>query len=325
MRIRPSKIQLTASTVCQLKCPTCCTSEGRTAKYFGSQTLEFRNFKNLVDANPWVRQIELAGEGEIFLNRDLLKIMKYAYEKKVVLTGGTGSNLNTVSEETLEGLVKYQFDFLSCSIDGASSEIYKIYRRGGDFEKVIANIKKINAFKVKYRSAVPVLQWQFVLFGHNEQEILRARKMARKLGMKFKVALAWGDFSPVRNKNFVKKATGLLVTSRGEYLEGYGKVYLSGMCSQMWIKPQINSDGRVFGCCVNSWGAYGNAFKKDLMGILNGKKMMYTRAMLRGREKERGDIPCIQCPLYREMKRTNSWFFLRKKRSHARVNKQTVN
>ena len=318
MRIRPSKIQLTASTVCQLKCPTCRTAEGEIAKYLGSQTLKFKNFKNLIDTNSWIRKIELAGEGEIFLNHDLLKMLKYAYEKKVILTAGTGSNLNTISEETLEGLVKYRFGFLNCAIDGASSETYKIYRRGGDFEKVIVNIKKINAFKVKYRSEVPVLRWQFILFGHNEHEILKARRMASKLGMKFRLKLARGDVSPVRNKNLVKKQIGSQITHRDEYLEKYGKVYLAGsMCSQMWICPQINTDGRVFGCCMNHWSDYGNAFQEDLIGILNSEKMNYARAMLLGKVKERDDVPCIQCSCYQEMKRTNCWFYSGEKMAHV--------
>ena len=42
---------------------------------------------------------------------------------------------------------------MTCSIDGASSATYKIYRKGGDFETVMANIRKINEFKAKYQSA----------------------------------------------------------------------------------------------------------------------------------------------------------------------------
>lgn len=318
MPIRPSKIRLIASTICQLKCPTCLTTEGITAKHLGSQMLKFENFKNLIDANPWIREIELAGEGELFLNRELLKIMKYAHEKKVVLKAGGGSNLNTVSKETLEGLVKYQFNFLSCAIDGATNKTYKIYRRGGDLKKVIANIKTINAFKLKYKSTLPTLNWQFVLFGHNEHEIYLAKLMARKLGMEFSVKLAWKGFSPVKNETLVKEATGLLATNRDEFRKEYGGVYLSShLCSQLWIGPQINADGRVFGCCANIWNDYGNAFNEDLLGILNSEKMKYARSMLLRKKKEREDIPCLKCPLYSEMKLTNNWITSKKNRSNV--------
>ncbi|MDP2653380.1 MAG: radical SAM protein [Candidatus Omnitrophota bacterium] len=314
MQIKPSQIRLDASTVCQLKCPTCKTTSGLTARTLGSKTLKFADFENFVAANPWIRHIELSSQGEIFLNRDLLKIVEHAYAKKITLSAATGVNLNTVSEEMLEGLVKYQFSVITCSIDGASRETYRIYRRGGDFEKVMENIRKINELKIQYRSVWPRLRWQFIAFGHNEHEILLARKMALKFGMEFYVKLAWDDFSPVKNKYLVKRISGLRAASREEYRKAYGRIYLGEKdCSQMWLQPQINPDGRVLGCCQNHWGDYGNAFEEDLVGILNNEKMNYARAMLLGKEKERDDIPCTRCPLYKEMKRSQRWLFSRGK------------
>ena len=60
------------------------------------------------------------------------------------MTAYTGVNLNNVKENMLESLVKYKFRKMVCAIDGASNEIYKIYRVNGSFEKVIQNIEKIN-------------------------------------------------------------------------------------------------------------------------------------------------------------------------------------
>jgi MoaA/NifB/PqqE/SkfB family radical SAM enzyme len=318
MKINPSKIGLDASTVCQLKCPSCSTTDGVIARKLGSKTLKFEDFKKIVDANPWIRGIELSNWGEIFLNRDLLKIARYAHEKNIVLDAANGVNLNTVKEEMLEGLVKYRFGVITCSIDGASDETYKIYRKGGDFERVMANIGKINGYKAQYRSALPKLRWQFIAFGHNEHEIPRARQMARKLGMEFYVKLAWDDFSPVKDKNMVGALSGMSVANRKEYQEKYGKIYWAEkICSQLWTRPQINCDGRVLGCCVNYWGDYGNAFEEDLTGILNNEKMNYARAMLLGKKEERKDIPCTQCHWYKEMKKSDTWLFSRRKNVEA--------
>ena len=66
MPIKPVKIRLDASTICQLKCPTCKTTDGITARDLGARTLKFENFKNLVDANPWIKQVELSSQGENF-------------------------------------------------------------------------------------------------------------------------------------------------------------------------------------------------------------------------------------------------------------------
>ena len=161
----------------------------------------------------------------------------------------------------------------------------------------MANIRKINAFKAKYHSDLPKLRWQFIAFGHNEHEITLARQMAHQLGMEFYVKLAWDDFSPVKNKDMVRALTAAGVASRKEHQEKYGKIYLAEkICSQLWVQPQINTDGRVLGCCVNYWGDYGNAFQEDLTGILNNEKMDYARAMLLGKKEQREDIPCTQCP-----------------------------
>jgi MoaA/NifB/PqqE/SkfB family radical SAM enzyme len=306
------------STVCQLKCPSCPTAKGEIAQTLGSKFIKFEDFKKIVDANPWIGTIELSSWGEIFLNRDLLKIAEYAFGKKVVLNARAGTNLNNVSEEMLEGVVKYKFGIITCSIDGASHKTYKIYRKGGDFERVMANIRKINEFKAKYKSDLPKLCWQFIAFGHNEHEIPLARQMARKLGMAFYVKLAWDDLSPVKDKDLVKAYSETGVESREEYQKRYGKEYLTEkVCSQLWIQPQVNADGRVLGCCVNYWGDYGNAFKEDLMGILNNEKMNYARSMLLGKKKEREDIPCTRCDWYKDMKKNNNWLFSRGKSVQA--------
>ncbi len=319
MKINPTKIRLDASTVCQLKCPSCSNALGSIDQSLGSKHLKFVHFKQLLESNPWIRTIELSNWGEIFLNPELLEIAKYAFEKNVMLNAANGVNLNTIREEMLEALVKYRFGVITCSIDGASQETYKIYRKNGDFEVVIANIKKINAYKVKYNSPLPKLRWQYIAFGHNEHEILKAKKMAIKLDMKFHLKLAWGaGFSPIKSKEMIKMFSGLDILNRDEYQKKYGKFYLSeSICSQMWIQPQINADGRVLGCSVNYWGDYGNAFKQDLKGILNNEKMNYARAMLLGKKESREDIPCTKCLCYIEMKKNNTWLFSRRQGNEA--------
>ena len=71
--IKPSRIRIDVSTVCQLKCPCCPTASGGIAKFIGSGFLKFRDFKKLIDRNPWIEVIELSNWGEIFLNPDLEK------------------------------------------------------------------------------------------------------------------------------------------------------------------------------------------------------------------------------------------------------------
>lgn len=303
----PLKIGLEASSVCQLRCPSCPTASKAILPVVGSGFLKLRDFQKLLDESPWLKEIELSNWGEIFLNPDLLEIIKYAYERGVALKADNGVNLNHVKETVLEGLVKYKFRRMICSIDGASNETYKVYRVRGNFDTVIENIKKINLFKGKYQSEYPQLAWQFVVFGHNEHEIQLARKLANDLDMNFYLKLTWDDkFSPIRDQEFVRKEVDAV--SREEYKQKHGVDYMGGACHQLWDQPQINWDGKVLGCCRNLGGDFGgNAFRDGLLESLNNEKIKYAREMLLGKKVARGDIPCTTCPTYLGMKADRKW------------------
>ena len=230
-----------------------------------------------------IRHVELANYGEVFLNPKIAEIFRIGYERGVSLTIGTGANLNNCRDEALDALVKYGVRAMTCSIDGASQSTYEIYRREGNFDTVIENIKKINFYKRKYLSVFPLLRWQYVIFGHNEHEIHAARDLAKQLGMKFSPKLSWDSgFSPVRDVDLVKRETGLKVVSRKEHADKTQAVYMSRICEQLWDLPQVNFDGRMLGCCVNYWAPFaGNAFD-DLGAAVNSEQMNESRAMLSG-------------------------------------------
>ncbi len=305
-KVRPKVIRLEASSVCQLKCPSCPTASKEILPIVGSGYLRFKDFKKLLDENSYVRKIEVSNWGELFLNPDILQIIEYAYQQEVALSAQNGVNLNNIKEDMLEGLVKYKFHSMSCSLDGASIETYKQYRIGGNFDTVIQNIKKINLFKQQYQSAYPLLTWQFVVFGHNEHEIPMARKMANELNMSFRPKLSWdAEFSPVRDPEYVRKEIG--AASQKEYIEEHDNVQRS-QCRQLWDQPQINWNGKILGCCFNYWGDFGeNAFTDGLYKSLNNEKINYARNMLRGRMDARDDIPCTSCGIYSRMKTEGKW------------------
>jgi MoaA/NifB/PqqE/SkfB family radical SAM enzyme/quercetin dioxygenase-like cupin family protein len=310
---RPRKICLEASTVCQLKCPSCPTASGETGRRLGVGFLKFADFKKIVDENPWVSAIELSNWGEIFLNRDLVEILEYAYRRDVALFAENGANLNHLPEPTADALVRYRLRGISCSMDGASRETYRMYRVRGDFLNIIHNIKTINRYKSRYNSRYPRLIWQFIAFGHNEHEIEVARSMAQDLDMEFALKLSWEDlyteaFSPVRDREMIRREIGLDVASRSEFRDRFGKEYmLRDCCAYLWRSPQLNHDGRVLGCPVNYWADYGNAYREGLADVLSNEKMEHARGMLLGERPEREDIPCIQCKAYQRMKATGIW------------------
>lgn len=294
-------LSIDASTICQLKCPECSNTKGIIKSgIIGSGYLKFSDFKKLIQENPEIRNIELSNWGEIFLNPDLFKILEYSFQHGIKLSAGNGVNFNDVSEVVIESLVKYQFGYINFSIDGASQKSYGVYRVNGHYSRVISNIKKLNYYKTKYRSAHPKLSWQFIVFGHNEHEILAAKKLSDELNMVFVPKLNFSSFSPVINAEQVKREAGLVAVSRTEYKKLTKKDY-KRPCCQLWYSPQVSWDGKVLGCCVNKWKSYGNAFSDGLNSVLENDLYLKTLDVLKGLKTIDDSIPCYSCPTFKNI------------------------
>ena len=302
----PKRIRIEACSLCQLNCPACTVRklEKQMPKDWLGY-LKFNDFKNFID-NYNFKEIELSNNGEIFLNPELDEIIKYAYEKKISLVAENGVNLNTVSDTTLENLVKYKFKYMKVSIDGATPETYKIYRVGGDFNKVINNIKKINYFKKKYISKYPRLIWQFILFGHNEHEIELAKQRAKELEMEieFKRNMS-NSYSPIRNKDLVEKQTGLkLFKDKSDMFKNLFSDKFNA-CYTLFYNPQIDYNGILLGCCRTKIKDFKvNAFKVGLLDALNSPGVIYAKHMLTDFSFDiKDDIPCASCYDYKFSKK----------------------
>ena len=290
-------IRIDAASLCQLRCPVC--QDWRLKELVGAGYLKFEDFRIFVDKYENFKNIEISNNGEIFMNPQIDKIIRYAFEKGVVLTAENGVNLNNISDETIQNLVKYQFGPICVSIDGASDRTYPIYRMGGSFSKVLENIKKINSFKEKLNSENPRLIWRFIVFGHNEHELPIARKMAETLNMEFVPLLnIEPTFAPIKDEEFVSKEMGF--TTLKNWKEAQTKPFDSfWYCTGLWERIQINWDGRLLGCCRNPYPFPVNVFKIGLRKAMGNKKYRDTKKMLAGKIEPREDIICSTCSVFK--------------------------
>lgn len=308
--VKPKKIRLETTSVCQLKCPACPMTPMEMIDKVGY--LKIDTFKKVIDENPWVESVELTNHGEMFLNPHLSQILAYAYEKKVALTADVGVNLNNVKPEVLEALVKYKLRSMKVSIDGASQETYEQYRVGGNYDRVIANIEYINEMKKKYNSEFPKLNWTFIIFGHNEHEIEIARAKAAELNMSFLPKLNWApEFSPIRDPEMVKRVTGFQALTPKEHLALHGEqvIFLRSLCYMMWSDPLINHDGKVYGCCRFLREGFGdkNALTDGVLEAINNDEMIYARKQMMGLAPDINSNQCTRCGIYTDMKRLDSY------------------
>lgn len=298
------KLRVEVCSQCQLRCPSCLTSQGKTKNgAIGQGKMSAQSFEKLISMAGRIRRVELSNWGEIFLNHDLKEIMRIASKRGVSLEAYNGVNLNNATEEMLESLVKYRFRRLSISIDGASNETYRIYRRGGDLDRVLKNIDTINRYKKEYGSLLPVLTWQFISFDHSAHELERARSMAKERDMRFRVVKNMDcNLAAVEQPGPPESEPEIPVqTKRVRNMRELAQSF--EFCSQMWDAPQINWDGKLLGCCLNNHGDYGNVFDGGLARALTGESYTYAKKMLLGLAPPRRDIPCYSCSLFREMLR----------------------
>ncbi len=323
----PTSCRLEACSLCQLNCRTCPMRLNNSGK-IGNGYLTAKNFEKFINLNPTIKEIELSNNGEIFLNPELVDIMRIAYEKHVDIHAYNGVNFNNVKDEVIDALVKYDFRIIHFSIDGASNESYGKYRINGNFDRVIENIKKLNETKKKYGKDFPIMRWQYVILPYNSsiEEIRKAKDMAKDLGMEIYFKKDWRNFIP-KNVKEVEKETNLLY-EEGTLLSNWEERWVP--CTEVLFNPQVNWDGRFLGCCNLIDEIYDlNAFELSLEEILNSKEIKDVVKLVMGKYhgKEKAKTSkCYTCWFYADLCKTKKFitkkeFLLNEKRYTRKDNK----
>jgi pyruvate-formate lyase-activating enzyme len=216
----PFGLVIDPSNACQLACPGCVHSSR-------SKELQLFDWANgtlpedclsalLMRYGPYAIGVNFYNYGEPLLNLNTPKFIRLA---KNHLVGTALSTSLSVRRFDAEAYVESGLDYMILSIDGATQLIYQRFRRNGDLELVLGNIRKLVDAKRRLGKGTPVLAWNFLAFEHNVQEIPLAVGMARKLGVnQFRVAnpfdVTWDDpeIRPAAIKSSVRWLDWLSVT-----------------------------------------------------------------------------------------------------------------
>ena len=182
-------IRLEFTTSCQLKCPGCWRMHPFVKNKIAYGHLKPNDLRILLEDGGLnhLKLITCAANGESLLNPHFVELLQICHEHDIELTNDTGFNFNHITDEQIEAIVDTKMDFICLSIDGTSQETYSRYRINGNFDKVIENIKRLQAYKRKVGSEYPELLWSMIGFNWNIHEIDTARKMAEDLDMRFEL------------------------------------------------------------------------------------------------------------------------------------------
>lgn len=285
----PAQYFIDPINVCNLRCPLCPTGLGVLARPRGRMGVA--DFSRVVDEiAPYAYRVELYNWGEPLLHPDISAMIEYASQRRI--TVGLSSNLNHLDAGMARRLVESGLTQLVVSIDGATQESYAAYRRRGDLNAVLNNLRLLLETRHSLRRNTPFIIWRMLVGKHNEGEIESVRAMARTMGADtFSTGMLFVDTrDPEQVEQWLPSDPALSpYDSRAEKPENRWD------CHDLWESMIINWDGGVAPCCWLHDAQYdfGNVARSTVREIWNGPSYVSARRAIARRPKQAADVPTI--------------------------------
>lgn len=273
-------INLELTNICDLHCKMCNRS-----------TLRERGFMpvSLVEsilpeaAEMGVRQIGLHSTGESILHRGVGDIV--ALCKKYGFYSYLDVNGNSLSADKSRALLDAGLDSIKFSIDAADDELYAKIRRGGNFTKVLDNIKTLRELRDAEKSGLRM----FALFIIMQENLHQLAMFKEKVG----------PFVDEIQYTVINNSAGRM--SKGDFEKSligeFDAPNKLGICANPWTRLVITWDAYVSMCCID-FGLdmkIGKYEKGNLASLWHSESACGVRkAMLEGRRDELPSI-CKGC------------------------------
>jgi MoaA/NifB/PqqE/SkfB family radical SAM enzyme len=274
LKSSPFIMFLEVNNICNLHCPFCLTGKGKTAGR-PRRNMSFSEMKQTIDEiGDYLYFIQLYNWGEPLLNKDLFDFIRYSHSRRIFTM--VSSNMNFSRRTIAEQVVSSGLDYFIAAIDGFSGSSYTKYRRGGNFERAMSNLKEIQRIKKKIGTRLPFVEWQYVVFRHNQHEVQAARSFAKSIDIDY--------FHPI--PGYIEDPEW--ITTLPEFKVDLGRPESVSKCGRPWSHFNVRADGGVAACCYEFFKKddFGNIFERPLKEIWNNRMFLTARKILsKGLEK----------------------------------------
>jgi radical SAM protein with 4Fe4S-binding SPASM domain len=292
----PFEIIIDPINMCDLRCPLCATGQRKNSRPNGM--MPFEEFTRIIDElGQWLYKIRFYSWGEPLLHKDIYRMISYASHKNIGTEVST--NFHHFNATDVDRLMDSGLEHLIISLDGASESTYVRYRVGGNFARVINNIKALKRAKALRKSRLPLVEIQFLVMKHNEHEIKDMKKLAKELGAdRLRIAaLTLNVKEPAQVKEWLPTKKKW---SRYEYHTLEDKIYRKrSRCEWLWRSAVINWDSTISPCCVfeGPKADFGSLKEKSFQEIWNNALYLGARNVFNKNEKISGNSKniCIRC------------------------------
>jgi radical SAM protein with 4Fe4S-binding SPASM domain len=267
-------------------------------------SMSFENFKVIMDKLGPLYKAGISGQGELFLNKEVFKMIEYATKRGTLVH--TVSNGTLIDKEIIQNICKLNLGEIAISLDSIKKEKYEKIRIGANFDIVIENIKNL-VEELKRKNKKTIVSIATIIFKDNLDEIPKFVLLAKKLGVK-KIAFQTlqtkenyvNDYDEYMKKQTVERGEKLKekINESKEIAKKYGITLIFDEmkrtgCQWPWRGIYVNWKGDVTACCkifdYNS-PLLGNLLKQDLKDIWNGPNYQRYRKFLSERK-----IPFKSC------------------------------
>jgi radical SAM protein with 4Fe4S-binding SPASM domain len=264
---RPMNVTLEQINVCNLECPVCETGAGILGRSPGHMSTA--KFRRIVDEiSPHTNTLMFYFMGEPFLNKYSYEMIRYAKTSGIpfVETCTNGDFVDPVR------LVSSGLDKVSFQIGGLTQETHEIYRKNGNLERVLSNLRDTIYQKRIQRSRLQI-DVGFIVMKHNEHQVDRFRRTMLELGVDRALIVDPCVRTISQGNQFLPNNKDYWLYDQTAYERGIlkPKVVPKNSCPWIYYSVAIHVNGDVVPCCRDPKGeeVMGNIFRERLVDIWN--------------------------------------------------------
>jgi len=266
---------------CDLSCPYC----GRSRVSAPCGRLSTEDFGRVVgEIEETLFMVGLQLWGEPLLHPELYKMVRIAHRAGIATYIST--NLVHMDRDSMGAIFEAGLDLLTIALDAATPASYRRMKPGGDFGRVVENVKALVHMRRSMGQRTPSIALQMIVTSFNEAEIGRFRRLARSLGVDHV------DCKPLVDV----PDEGLLPRSKTYRFASYRKhSRRPRACWFPWSVAVVGYDMKTVPCCARPTGVtLSDLREEDFRSAWNGKAMRDLRRAL-----VRGSWPdfCVGCPM----------------------------
>jgi len=173
----PIEVFLELSNVCNMKCVMCPTFSGINIHRHRTLKVEERGFFETESAQKFLGQllerslvVHAFGYGEPTIHPEFIRFMEELRKYEVMIDFIT--NGMRLDETHCQFLVEQSIYKVSISFSGASAEEYENVYLGGDFDKIVKGIRRLDQIKRTQGRSFPIIEINSIGFEHHMNKLV---------------------------------------------------------------------------------------------------------------------------------------------------------